>query len=158
MKKTRIIAAAVFIMTMLFAIPFTAKAATVGETVSQQTAEELKAIDYGTNETIAKLLAPSRYSATEKLNKKTEIAKREGKSPADITDEQVIKELNQDNVKIMSYEEAFAEVQANIEEIVRGVVDNAEGWEPKGAEFFVSKIRQNKEKLLLGLEAILIVM
>ncbi len=151
MKKTRIIAAAVFIMTMLFAIPFTAKAATVGETVSQQTAEELKAIDYGTNETIAKLLAPSRYSATEKLNKKTEIAKREGKSPADITDEQVIKELNQDNVKIMSYEEAFAEVQANIEEIVRGVVDNAEGWEPKGAEFFVSKIRQNKEKLLLGI-------
>ncbi len=151
MKKTRIIAAAVFIMTMLFAIPFTAKAATVGETVSQQTAEELKAIDYGTNETIAKLLAPSRYSTTEKLNKKTEIAKREGKSPADITDEQVIKELNQDNVKIMSYEEAFAEVQANIEEIVRGVVDNAEGWEPKGAEFFVSKIRQNKEKLLLGI-------
>ncbi len=151
MKKTRIIAAAVFIMTMLFAIPFTAKAATVGETVSQQTAEELKAIDYGTNETIAKLLAPSRYSTTEKLNKKTEIAKREGKSLADITDEQVIKELNQDNVKIMSYEEAFAEVQANIEEIVRGVVDNAEGWEPKGAEFFVSKIRQNKEKLLLGI-------
>ena len=151
MKKIRIIAASVFIMTMLFGIPVTVKAASVGETVSQETAAELKAIDYGTNETIAKLLAPSRYGYAEKQNKKTEIAKREGKSPADITDDQAIKELNQDNVKIMSYEESFAEVQDNIEEIIRGVVDNAEGWEPKGADFFVGKIRQNKEKLLLGI-------
>lgn len=148
MKKTRIIAAAVFIMTMLFAIPFTAKAATVGETVSQETAAELKAIDYGTSEKIAELLAAV-YTPKEILDKKKEIAEREGKNPADITDDQAKKELDQDNMTF--YEETFAEVQGNIEEIIRGVADNAEGWEPKGVDFYASKIRQNKEKLLLGI-------
>lgn len=78
MKKTRIIAAAVFIMTMLFAIPFTAKAATVGETVSQETAAELKAIDYGTNETIAKLLAAV-YTPKEILDKKRRLLSGRGR-------------------------------------------------------------------------------
>lgn len=150
MKKIKIAAAAVFIMTVLFVLPVTVKAASVGETVSQSTAEELKAIDYATNETIGKLLAPS-YSLSDMLNKKNEIAMREGKSPVDITDEQAEKELNQDNVKVMSFEEAFAEVQVNIGEIIWRMVDNIEGAGNKGADFYTDKILQNKEKLLLGI-------
>lgn len=103
MKKVRTAAILVVIMMALFVPVMTASAASCGETVSKNTIKELQAIDYETNEAIGKLLAPSRYSGTEKLNKKTEIARREGKSPADITDEQAIRELNQDNVKVMSF-------------------------------------------------------
>ncbi|NBI62479.1 hypothetical protein D3Z38_05245 [Clostridiales bacterium] len=154
MKNIRIVTTAAFIMMMLWIPSITVSAvsaASVGETVSQNTIKELQAIDYETNETIGRLLAPSRYSLSEKLNKKTEIAKREGKSPADITDEQVIKELNQDNIKVMSFDEAFADVQTEIGEIIQRVVDGREDAESKGADFFTEKIQQNKEKLLLGL-------
>ncbi len=151
MKKVRTAAILVIIMMALFVPAMTASAASCGETVSKNTIKELQAIDYETNEAIGKLLAPSRYSATEKLNKKTEIARREGKSPADITDEQAIRELNQDNVKVMSFQEAFARVQTDIGEIIRRVVDSTVGAESKGAAFFTDKILQNKEKVLLGL-------
>lgn len=151
MKMIRIMAAAAFTAMTLFVPSITVSAASVGETVSQNTAAELKAVAYENNETIADLLAPSGYSMSDKLNKKTEIARREGKSPADITDEQAVKELNQDNVKIMSFEDSFAEVQANIEEIIQRVVDSTDGAESRGADFYTNKILQNKEKLLLGL-------
>ena len=82
---------------------------------------------------------------------KTEIAKREGKSPADISDEQAVRELNQDNVKVISFDAAFAEVQAEIGEVIQRVIDSTDGAESKGAAFFTNKILQNKEKLLLGL-------
>ncbi len=116
MKKIRIAAAAAFLMMLLFALPATASAASVGETVSQATADELRAVDYNNN-TIKQLLTC-----------------------------QLDTEVN-----VMSYEEAFKEVQANIEEIICGVVNNAEGFDSKGADHFINKIRQNKEKLLLGL-------
>ena len=151
MKNIRITIAALFIMTVLFFPSITVSAASLGETVSQNTAKELRDIDYENNETIGSLLAPSRYSLSDKLNKKTEIAKREGKSPADISDEQAIKELNQDNVKVMSFEESFAEVQAEIAEIIQRIVDSTPSAENKGAAFYTNKIQQNKEKLLLGL-------
>ena len=151
MKNIRIAVSAILVMLALYASPIIAQAESIGETVSKSTAAELKAIDYETNETIGTLLAPSRYSAADKLNKKTEIAKREGKSPAEITDEQAIKELNQDNVKVMSFEGAFAEVQANIGEIIRGVVDGTADAESQGATVFIDEIRRNKEKLLLGI-------
>lgn len=151
MKNLKIAVIAAVLMAALFVPAITASAASCGETVSQNTAAELQAIDYETDEIIGELLAPSRYSAAEKLNKKTEIARREGKSPTDITDEQAIKELNQDNVKVMSLEEAFAEVQTEIGEIIRRVVDGAADAESKGAAFYTDKILQNKEKLLLGL-------
>lgn len=151
MKYIRAAIAAAFIMIMLLIPATTVSAASFGETVSHNTVKDLQAIDYENNETIEKLLAPSRYSMAEKLNKKTEIAIREGKSPVDISDEQAIRELNQDNVKVMSFEEAFAEVQAEIGEIIRRVVDSTDGAESKGAAFFTNKIQQNKEKLLLGL-------
>ncbi len=151
MKNIRIATAAVFIMMALFVPSMTASAASCGETVSQNTTADLQAVDYENNETIGQLLAPSRYSMVDKLDKKIEIAKREGKSPADISDEQAVRELNQDNVKVMSFEEAFAEVQAEIGEIIQRVVDSTDGAESKGAAFFTNKILQNKEKLLLGL-------
>lgn len=151
MKRIRIAVTVVFIMMVLGAPSVTSSAASCGETVSQDTTAVLQAVDYESNATIGKLLAPSRYSMSDKLNKKTEIARREGKSPADISDEQAIQELNQDNVKVMSFEEAFTEVQAGIGEIIRRVVDSTAGAEDKGAAFFTEKIRQNKEKLLLGL-------
>ena len=151
MKNIRSAVAAVFFIMALFVPAMTASAASCGETVSQNTIADLQAIDYGTNEVIGKLLAPSRYSATEKLNKKTEIARREGKSPADITDEQAVRELNQDNVKAMSLEDAFATVQEEIGGIIQRVVDSTVDAESKGAAFFTDKILQNKEKVLLGL-------
>lgn len=114
MKKIRIAAAAVFLMMLLFALPATASAASVGETVSQATANELRAVDY---ETIKPLLTCQ--SETE--------------------------------VNVMSYEEAFEEVQANIEEIICGVVNNAVIMDTEEANYFISKIQKNKEKLLLGL-------
>ncbi len=149
MKNIRI--AAVCIMMALCIPSMTVSAASCGETVSQNTMASLQAVDYETNETIEQLLAPSRYSMEDKLNKKTEIAMREGKSPAGISDEQAEKELNQDNVKAMSFEESFAKVQTEIGAIIRRVVDNTNGAESKGAAFFTNKILQNKEKLLLGL-------
>lgn len=151
MKNIKVVTAAVFCMAALFVPSVTATAASCGETVSRATEEELQAIDYENNEIIGQLLAPSRYTMSEKLNKKTEIARREGKSPADITDDQAIKELNQDNVKVMSYDEAFAEVQTDIKEIIKNVVDSTEGAENKGPATFTDKILQNKEKLLLGI-------
>lgn len=150
MKNIRI-AATVFIMIVLFIPSMTASAASCGETVSQNTTRDLQAIDYENNDIIGELLAPSRYSMSEKLNKKTEIAKREGKSPADISDEQAVMELNQDNIKVMSFEDAFAKVQAEIGEIIQRVVDNTADAESKGDAYFTNKIQQNKEKLLLGL-------
>ncbi|MCI8490456.1 MAG: hypothetical protein HFJ04_09520 [Lachnospiraceae bacterium] len=151
MKQIRIAIAALFIMMVLLAPSMVALAASCGETVSQDTTAALQAVDYENNEIIGKLLAPSRYSLTDKLSKKTEIALREGKSPADISDEQAIRELNQDNIKVMSFEEAFADVQAEIGEIIQKVVDSTAGAEQKGAAFFTDKILQNKEKLLIGL-------
>lgn len=151
MKHMKSVTAMLFIM-MTFIIPaMTVSATSPGETVSQNTTTDLQAIDYETNETIGQLLAPSRYSLSEKLNKKTEIARREGKSPADISDEQAIRELNQDNLKVMSFEESFAEVQTQIGEIIQGVVDTTADAENKGADYYTNKILQNKEKLLLGL-------
>lgn len=135
MKMIQIIAAATFTAMTLFIPSITVSATSVGETVSQNTSAELKAVAYENNETIAALLAPSGYSMSDKLNKKTEIARREGKSPADITDEQAVKELNQDNVKIMSFEDSFAEVQANIGEIIQRVVDSTDGAESRGQIF-----------------------
>ena len=149
MKNIRIVA--VCIMMALCIPSMTVSAASCGETVSQNTTASLQAVDYESNETIGQLLKPYRYSMADKLNKKTEIAKREGKNFADISDEQVEKELNQDNVKAMSFEESFAKVQTEIGAIIRRVVDNTNGAESKGAAFFTNKILQSKEKLLLGL-------
>lgn len=150
MKNIRI-TTAIFIMMVLYIPSMTISAASCGETVSQNTTNDLQAIDYENNDIIGKLLAPSRYSMSEKLNKKTEIAKREGKNPADISDEQAVMELNQDNVKVMSFEDAFTKVQAEIGEIIQRVVDNTADAESKGDAYFTNKIQQNKEKLLLGL-------
>ena len=120
--------AVVICIMMIFLAPsVTTSAVSCGGTVSQNTTAALQMIDYGNNATIAQLLAPSRYSMADKLNKKTEIARREGKSPAEISDEQVISELNQDNVKVMSFEDAFAIVQAEIGEIIQRVVDSTAG-------------------------------
>ena len=150
MKNVRVVATAAFAAIALFIPCITVSAETVGETVSRNTAAELRAVKYENNETIGKLLAPSRYSLTDKLNKKTEIAKREGKNPADITDEQAIKELNQDNVKVMSFEDSFAEVQAEIDIFIQKIIDNPNNPQI-GADKYKDKILRNKEKLLLGL-------
>lgn len=98
MRKTGI---AVVMTLMMIAVLFPcmiSRAASCGETVSNDTVEALKAVDYNTDEKIASLLAPSRYSMADKLYKKQEIAKRDGRNILEISDDEVIKELNQDNV------------------------------------------------------------
>ena len=150
MKNIKIVAAAAFAAIALLIPSITASAESVGETVSRNTTAELRAVQYENNETIGALLAPSSYSATEKLNKKTEIFKRDGTPYDQISDEQVIKELNQDNVKVMSFEDSFAEVQAEIDIFIQKIIDNPNNPQI-GADSYKNKILQNKEKLLLGL-------
>ncbi len=74
MKHMKMAVMAACAMILLFISPRAVFAAGIGETVSQETVKELQAIDYENNETIRNLLVPSRYSLSEKLNKKTEIA------------------------------------------------------------------------------------
>lgn len=151
MKKIRI-AAAVLIMMMGMIFPsFISSAASLGETVSQNTEAALKAVDYYNNETLGSLLAPSRYTMADKLNKKLEIAKRDGRNITEITDEEAVLELNLDNVKVVSYGEAFEKVQGEIGQIIQRIVDSTPGAQNQDSTFLTEKILQNKEKLLLGL-------
>ncbi|MCI8365027.1 MAG: hypothetical protein HFG34_08770 [Eubacterium sp.] len=151
MKKIRIVVAAVFMMMGIIFPSFISSAATVGETVGQNTEAALKAVDYYKDEKIASLLAPTRYTMADKLNKKLEISKRDGRNIADITDEEAILELNLDNVKVVSYGEVFEKVQGEIGQIIQRIVDSTAGAQDQGAAFYTEKILQNKEKLLLGL-------
>ncbi len=151
MKKIRIVVVAMIMMLGIIVPSFICSAASVGETVSQSTEAALKAVDYYKDEKIIALLVPSRYSATEKLNKKLEISKRDGRNITEITDEEAIQELNQDNVKAISFGEAFERVQGEIGPIIQRIVDSTAGAQDKGSTFYTEKISQNKEKLLLGL-------
>lgn len=151
MKKISIVVAAMFMMMGIIFPSFISSAASVGETVGQNTEAALKAVDYYKDETVAGMLAPSRYTMADKLNKKIEISKRDGKNIADITDAEAVLELNLDNVKVVSYGEVFEKVQGEIGQIIQRIVDSTAGAQDKGAAFYTEKILQNKEKLLLGL-------
>ncbi len=111
MKKIRIVVVAMIMMLGMIVPSFICSAASVGETVSQNTEAALKAVDYYKDEKVLGLVAPTRYSLTDKLNKKREISKRDGRDITKITDEEAILELNQDNVKAISFGEAFERVQ-----------------------------------------------
>ena len=151
MKKIKIAAIMVmFIYAMIFPSVISS-AASCGETVSQNTEVALKAVDYDNNDQIAALLAPSRYFSYEVTNKKLEIASRDGRNFLDVSDDEAKAELNRENVRVMSFEDAFEEVQGQIGTIIQKVVDNTDGAQDKGAAYYTGKIEQNKEKLLIGL-------
>ena len=151
MRNIRL-AVVAFIMMIVTIFPFAvSSAASCGETVSQNTVAALQAVDYNTDEEICRLLAPSRYSAADKLNKKLEISKRDGKNITEVTDEEAEEELNRDNVQMMSLGEPFEEVQGEIGQTIQRVVDGYADAQSKGAAYFTEKILQNKEPLLLGL-------
>ncbi len=125
-----------------------------GAEVSKIVKDTLVSVDYFNSSTIANLLAPSRFSGVDKLNKQQEIAKRENIPIIDVTEEQVEKELKADNVHIMSYGESFSEIQNDIENIIQKLVENSkieQGYIGTPNEYFTNKIINNKEKLLLGL-------
>lgn len=151
MKNIKVVTAAVFCMAALFVPSVTATAASCGETVSRATAAELQAIDCENNETIVGLLKPSRYLSFEVRDKKKELAHWDDAQVAKISDDQAIAELDRDNVRMMS--DSFEEVQTNIEEIIKNVVDNSNNGngETLSADFYINQIRNNKEKLLVGL-------
>lgn len=65
MKKIRIAAAAAFIAIVLFVPAMTVSAESCGETVSRNTAAELKAVKYENNDTIAALLGKSNVESFE---------------------------------------------------------------------------------------------
>lgn len=154
MKKIRIVVVAMIMMLGMIVPSFICSAASVGETVSQNTEAALKAVDYYKDEKVLGLVAPTRYSLTDKLNKKREISKRDGRDITKITDEEAILELNQDNVKAISFGEAFERVQGEIGQTIQRIVDSTAGAQDKGSTFYTEKISQNKEKLLLGLSYI----
>lgn len=151
MKKIRIVVVAMIMMLGIIVPSFICSAASVGETVSQNTEAALKAVDYYKDEKVLGLVAPPRYSLTDKLNKKLEISKRDGRDITKITDEEAILELNQDNVKAISFGEAFERVQGEIGPIIQRIVDSSAGAQNQDSTLLTEKILQNKEKLLLGL-------
>lgn len=151
MKKIRIVVVAMIMMLGMIVPSFICSAASVGETVSQNTEAALKAVDYYKDEKVLGLVAPTRYSLTDKLNKKLEISKRDGRDITKITDEEAILELNQDNVKAISFGEAFERVQGEIGPIIQRIVDSSAGAQNQASTLLTEKILQNKEKLLLGL-------
>lgn len=154
MKKIRIVVVAMIMMLGIIVPSFICSAASVGETVSQNTEAALKAVDYYKDEKVLGLVAPTRYSLTDKLNKKLEISKRDGRDITKITDEEAILELNQDNVKAISFGEAFERVQGEIGPIIQRIVDSSAGAQNQDSTLLTEKILQNKEKLLLGLSYI----
>ena len=153
-EKIRIVVVAMIMMLGIIVPSFICSAASVGETVSQNTEAALKAVDYYKDEKVLGLVAPTRYSLTDKLNKKLEISKRDGRDITKITDEEAILELNQDNVKAISFGEAFERVQGEIGPIIQRIVDSSAGAQNQDSTLLTEKILQNKEKLLLGLSYI----
>ncbi|MDE6624895.1 MAG: hypothetical protein K2K56_00845, partial [Lachnospiraceae bacterium] len=151
MRKVRIAVAAIVIMCVLIFPSDISLAASCGETVSKDTEAVLQAVDYENNDQIAALLAPSRYFSYEVTNKKLEIAKRDGRNFTEISDDEAKAELNRENMRVMSFEESFEEMQGQIGTIIQKVIDNTAGAEDKGAEYYTERIVQNKEQLLLGL-------
>ena len=151
MKKIKIVVVAMIMMLGMIVPSFICSAASVGETVSQNTEAALKAVDYYKDEKVLGLVAPTRYSLTDKLNKKLEISKRDGRDITKITDEEAILELNQDNVKAISFGEAFERVQGEIGPIIQRIVDSSAGAQNQASTLLTEKILQNKAKLLLGL-------
>ncbi|XZM35059.1 ZmpA/ZmpB/ZmpC family metallo-endopeptidase (plasmid) [Clostridium perfringens] len=122
--------------------------------VSKRTKDTLLSINYANNATISNLLAPNRFSGVDKLNKKQEIAKRDNIPISRVTDEQVEKELKSENVQVMSYGESFSEIQNNIENVIQKIIENStieKGYTGDPNQYFINKITNNKEKLLLGL-------
>ncbi|MDU5110908.1 MAG: ZmpA/ZmpB/ZmpC family metallo-endopeptidase [Clostridium sp.] len=133
------------------------KSAANGKEVSKSTKDVLQGVNYFNDKTIADLLAPNRFSAADKLNKQVEISKRDNIPIASVTEEQVLSELKAENVHVMSYGEAFLETQKNIESIIEKLVENStieKGYVGDSNEYFVNKITNNKEKLLLGISYI----
>ena len=119
------------------------------QTVADSVVGTLQAVEYSG---LASLVSPSRYTSSEKLNKKTEIFKRDGIPFAEITDEMAIAELNVDNLKVMSFEDAYAKVQADLDTLIPLIVQNSvAGTIGDHTDYFTSIITTNKEKLLLGL-------
>lgn len=125
-----------------------------GVEVSKRVKDTLLSVDYFTSSTIANLLAPSRFSGVDILNKRQEIAERNNIPIMSVTDEEAKKELKADNVHVMSYGESFSEIQNDIENIIQKLVENSkinQGYIGTPNEYFINKIIDNKEKLLLGL-------
>lgn len=151
MRKIRLAAVAVIMLALIVFPSVISSAVTCGEMVRNNTEAALQAVDYEMDEKVAELLAPSRYSFTDITNKRLEIADRDDRKFLDVSEEEALEELRQDNVHIMSFGEAFATVQEEIGQILEKVVDSSAGAQDKGVEFFTQKILQNKEKLLLGL-------
>ena len=111
-------------------------------------------MNYATDSKIADLLAPSWFLSTDILNKRLEIAKRNNVSINSVTEEDAKKELKQENVHIMSFDTSFERVQKDIENIIPKLVKNSKvAANHNGDEntYFADKIKQNKEKILIGL-------
>ncbi|MBR3601564.1 MAG: hypothetical protein IKL49_04510, partial [Lachnospiraceae bacterium] len=128
-----------------------AKSNADGAAVWEATKEGLQGIEYLENTRLVDLLAPSRYSASDKLNKKTEIFKREGLPFVEITDEMVLAELNKDNLQQSSFDLVFSKVQQDLEKIIPQIVRNSNAWEDDETAYFINMINQHKEEFLLGL-------
>lgn len=137
-----------FPMCTVLAADEDAKSTDYGQQVAEQTAPRFKAIDYKNNETIIQLLAPTYYTTAEKYNKKTEIAKRDGKNISMVTDAEAIRELQKDYI-VMAYGQSFENVLRDIEQIIAKIVNNLIVTDMSSDPVFA--LENNSEKILVGL-------
>ncbi|ENZ5663390.1 ZmpA/ZmpB/ZmpC family metallo-endopeptidase [Enterococcus hirae] len=121
--------------------------------IIQSTKTILQQVEFYSNKKIEDLLK-IRHRFSEINSKKIEIMKQTGKKFTDITDEEAIDELNKEILKQSSYENAFKIVQNNIDNLLQQLLINS--YKPTNNKeddttYFVKKITENKEEILLGL-------
>lgn len=125
--------------------------------VVEATKQILQSIDYDSDETIANMLAPQRYTLADKVNKRLEISRQTGRNFIEVSEEEALAALKKENVQILPYGDSFNQVQNDIETIVSRLVANSsipEWYSGDASQYYIDKIVNNKEKLLLGLSYI----
>ncbi|QWT18176.1 hypothetical protein KPC83_03335 [Collinsella sp. zg1085] len=111
--------------------------------------DSLSAISYDSPE-VAQKIAPTRFTGTEKLNKKTEIFKATNKPFNEITDDEAILALQQDYFKSAGYRDVFEATRNHIDGFVREIVrsdSEQSGW---SAQQYIDAIKARSTEFLLG--------
>lgn len=114
---------------------------------------ELQKINY-TDAEITNRLKPTRYSQTDQVNKRKEIAARKGVRFLDVTTEEVIIELNQENAAKLSYEHSFNRIKTNLETILKNILNyehNNSTYTNRDKDLLVQSILNNKGAFLMAL-------
>lgn len=115
---------------------------------------DLLSINYDSAK-IVNIIAPTYYTTAEKLNKKKEIAEREGrKDYYNISDDIAIAELKKDSIYKTPYQEDFKYIQDNLDSIITNLINKDKertSTSLRDSQFYIDLISNNKEAFLVGL-------